>query len=66
MNVLRRLWQDETGGPLLEYAVAFALFAAGFAWMFALVAVNANSRYQATTSTMTQIQTSPLPTGPLP
>jgi Flp pilus assembly pilin Flp len=62
MKQLRRFVRDETGGPLLEYAMVLGLFALACVVGFNAVAINANTAYNQSTSTMSGIQESPLPT----
>lgn len=66
MNLAADLARDETGGPLLEYAMVLALFALACVIGFQQVSINANSAYNSSTTTMTSIQESPLPTAAPP
>lgn len=58
----RRMLCDENGGPLMEYAVIFAMFSLLCALALIQVASNAGTRYTTSTNTMTSVQENPLPT----
>lgn len=62
MNLPIRMLRDDSGVAMMEYAIAFAMFALSCAVVFVLVATNAGNRYATSTSMMTTIQESPLPT----
>jgi Flp pilus assembly pilin Flp len=58
---LRRLWRDVRGATMVEYALVLAFFAILAAIGFQQVATSANTQYSAGTTTMTNLQESPLP-----
>ncbi len=60
--LLRRLLRDQSGGPILEYALVTALFGLACIVGFGVVSTSANGSYNKSTSGMMSIQESPLPT----
>ena len=61
-GLLGRLLRDTSGGAILEYALALALFALACSAAFVNIAQNANAAYNAGTTGMTGVQQSPPPT----
>jgi len=57
-----RLLRDESGGPLVEYALVLALFSMFAALGFQAIAVSANGQYSRSTTGMSNVQENPLPT----
>lgn len=53
MNMLRRLWQEEEGQDLIEYALLIALIALAVAAVFPALAAAINKTYTAATNCMT-------------